>query len=778
LRKALFATLVPLIAAAQPAPYSIDATAPLPEPETGYVAMGTAITPDGHRIGLNSQSLTLDGKPLLPVMGEFHYTRFPARYWEEQLLKMKAAGVTIVSTYVIWQHHEEQPGRFDWSGDRDLKRFVELCGKHGLKVFLRPGPWAHAEVRYGGIPDWVVDSMPTRRGDPAYLAAVGRFYREIAAQVKGQLWKDGGPIVGVQVENEYNLTGPGQGREHIAALKTLLVRAGFDVPLYSVTGWDDTIFPQGEVVPVFGGYPDEPWDASSTKLPPKALYAFQFDDRAGKGLGAQTAAEKKGDADRDAPHTPFLSAEFGAGVPTMYRRRPIIEPDDVAAMLPVQLGSGVNLYGYYMFQGGRNPPGSPSRQESTAIGGYNDLPEIGYDFGAPLGQYGEARPVLAKLRPFHAFLQSWGEQLAPMAVRRPAIQPSGPQDLTTLRYSFRSSGDSGFLFVNNHVRQYRMAEQKQVRFSAALPGGTVTFPSKPVDIPSDAYFIWPVGLDLGAVKLDWATAQPLARIGDVTVLQAIDGIPVELSFDGKILDDVTPSHQTLTVTAKDGRAAKLLVLSEAEAQRAWVVDWAGQRRLILTNAQLFGTQDWLELRSIGNPDFKLSMFPGKSPDDGVFQTITGHAKPVSLNAALTPVRLALPAPPVVIGGAAKAAVEPVPETFGDSAAWNIEASPIDWSSVADAYLRIEYQGDVARLFTGNAMLDDHFYTGVPWEIGLKRFGTELKKPLSVTVLPLRRDAPIFLEDGMRPNEDQVAKILSVTITPEYRFRITRSEKSP
>jgi hypothetical protein len=460
-----------------------------------------------------------------------------------------------------------------------------------------------------------------------------------------------------------------------------------------------------------------------------------------------------------------------------------------------------------MFQGGRNPAGSPSRQESTAIGGYNDLPEIGYDFGAPLGQYGDAHPVLAKLRPFHAFLQSWGEQLAPMAVHRPAKEPAGPQDLNTLRYSLRSQGDHGFLFVNNHVRQYAMPVQKDVRFSAALPGGTVTFPHTPIDVPADAYFIWPIGLDLGGVTLSWATAQPMTRLGDVTVLHAVEGIPVELAFDpaqvrsiaGKsgplktiqadgrlIVEAVTPGHDLLTVTATDGRIAKLLVLSQADGEHGWVVDWAGGRRLVETDAQLFGTSDWLELRSPGTPDFHLSVFPAlpasptaslpltKAADDGAFQSFTAHARPVSLTATATAVRPALPVPPIVIGGAAKAAVEPVPETFGASAGWKIDVSPIDWNSVSDAYLSVDYQGDVARLFTGSAMIDDHFYTGEPWRIGLKRFAAEIKKPLALTVLPLRQDAPIFFEDGMKPAfpaDGQVARVASVSVTPEYRLRV-------
>lgn len=795
-------------AAQSAAPLSIDASAPVTAPETGTVTLGSAKAPDGRIIGLNSRYLTLDGKPWLPVMGEFHYTRFPARYWEEQILKMKAAGIGVISTYVIWQHHEESEGRFDWSGDRDLHRFIELCQKHGLMVFLRPGPWAHAEVRFGGIPDWVVDSMSTRRNDPAYLAAVDRFYRQIAKQAHGLLWKDGGPIIGVQVENEYNLAGPGQGRDHISRLKKILVTAGLDVPLYTVTGWDDTIFPQGEVTPVFGGYPDEPWDASRDKLPPKTVYSFQFGSRAGKGLGAETEAAKAGDEERDRAHTPFLSAEYGGGVPTMYRRRPIIQPDDVAAMLPVGLGSGVNLYGYYMFQGGRNPAGLPTRQESTAIGGYNDLPAIGYDFGAPLGEYGQAHPVMAKIRPFHSFLQNWGAVLAPMAVHAPVLQPTGPDDLSTLRFSVRSLDQRGFVFVNNHVRQYKMAEQHGVQFAVTLPGGPLVFPQTPVDIPADSYFIWPFNLDLGGATLSWATAQPLTRIADVTVLHAIDGIPVELAFDATttrsvegpvtvtkagghlIAQGLVAGHEALlTITGQNGSKTRLLVLTQQQAERSWTTKIGGNTHLVETEAQLFTDGGSLTFRSLGNPLFRLSLFPAltetpsanialiRAKDEGAFEIFEAQAAPLSLKAAATPTRPALPVPPIAIGGLAKAAIEPTPETFGDSAAWSIDIAGIDWKQVSDAYLRIDYQGDVARLFSGNVLIDDHFYTGIPWEIGLKRFAGEIKRPLTVSILPVRQDAPIYFEDGMRPSGDaQIARISRLEVVPEYELKLINRQK--
>mgnify|MGYP002652857838 CR=1 FL=1 len=243
-----------------------------------HLRMGQGSGPAGT-IGINNRYLTRDGKPWLPVMGEFHFSRFPARYWEEELLKMKAAGVTVVASYVLWNQHEMSPGQLDWTGDRDIRRFVELCNKHNLLFFLRPGPWVHAESRFGGIPDWINASTRTRSDDPAYLAEVDRFWSAMAAQLKGLMWKDGGPIIGVQIENEYNLDGPGRGRQHIGTLKAMALRHGFDVPLYTVTGWDRTIYPKGEVVPIMGGYPDEPWSARIAKLPPKETYLFRFDSR-------------------------------------------------------------------------------------------------------------------------------------------------------------------------------------------------------------------------------------------------------------------------------------------------------------------------------------------------------------------------------------------------------------------------------------------------------------------------------------------------------------------
>ena len=222
---AVLLCLSPALPAQQPpTPFTIDATMPAPAPETGFLHMG-GVSPAGGRLAVNSRYLTLDGKPWLPVMGEFQFSRFPEKYWQEELLKMKADGVQIVAAYVFWIHHEEIEGQFDWTGQRDLRHFVELCAKSGLDVYLRIGPWDHGEARNGGFPDWLVKkNIPLRRNDPEYLKYVGRFYDQIGRQIRGLLWQNGGPILGVQLENEYGVSGPGAGSRTILMRREDLVR--------------------------------------------------------------------------------------------------------------------------------------------------------------------------------------------------------------------------------------------------------------------------------------------------------------------------------------------------------------------------------------------------------------------------------------------------------------------------------------------------------------------------------------------------------------------------
>jgi len=781
----------------------VDASAPARAPLENTLKMGASVSPSGERIGVNSQYLTRNGKPWMPVMGEFHYSRTPAAEWEDELRKMKAAGIDIVASYVMWNHHEEQEGKFTWKGDRDLRRFVQLASKAGLDVMVRVGPWVHAEVRYGGIPDWVVGAMPTRRDDPQYLRYVDRLYMQIGQQLKGLLWKDGGRVVGIQIENEYNNNGKDEGAGHISTLKKLALKAGMDVPLYTVTGWDQTVYPSGEVTPVFGGYPDEPWAKSTKELPPKETYAFRFDSRVSGDLGAQTRSTSRGTAESDMDTTPFLGAEYGAGLPFMYRRRTVVSPDDIASMLPVQLGSGVNLVGYYMFHGGRNPVGMTTLEESSLSGGYNDTTMISYDFQAPLGPDGQERPVLARLRPYHLFMRDFGSRLAPMTVRKPDLVPADHGDLKVARFSVRSKGDSGFLFVNNHVRQYPMPVQKQVRYSVKLPGQTIVLPRQPVDVADGSYFIWPLNFDLDGTRLAYATAQPIARLdngaaGIVYVFGASAGIPVELAFDAAdaalvkaggarmsqadgrlIVEGIVPgTGAALTISRPQSKPVTVVVLSAEQANRLSVGQLAGKRRLVLSAQQTWFADGALEVRSPGQNELAFSVYPAlknsaalRSASDGIFQSYKATLPVRRIDATVSQVRESGNARAVMIGGLAGAAIQPLPEAFSAAGAWKIEIPREQLKGQGDALIELDFVGDIGRLFSGTRMLDDWYYSGYGWQYAARHAGGA---PLTLSVLPLRADAPVYLPKEARPDfagKSQVAQVRGVKVTPMYRLSV-------
>src|ERR1035437_1702445 len=125
---------------------SVDASNVGREVKPGHFKMGNPGLP-GHELLINNQYMTIGGKPVIPVMGEMHFSRYPKDQWEDAILKMKATGINIIAFYVIWIHHKEIEGQFDWSGNKDIRSFIKLCQKHGMLVYPRIGPWAHGEVR-------------------------------------------------------------------------------------------------------------------------------------------------------------------------------------------------------------------------------------------------------------------------------------------------------------------------------------------------------------------------------------------------------------------------------------------------------------------------------------------------------------------------------------------------------------------------------------------------------------------------------------------------------
>jgi hypothetical protein len=777
----------------------VDASKAAAPPQALAFAAGGR-SPDGHSIEINSRYLLLDGKPWFPVMGEFQYSRYPAENWEPEILKMKAGGVGIVSTYVFWIHHEEIEGQFDWSGRRDLRHFVELAGKHGMYVWVRVGPWDHGEVRNGGLPDWLLQKTKTRQNDAAYLRYVERFYGQIGKQLQGLYWKDGGPIVGVQIENEYHARGAGKGEEHILTLRNMARDAGMDAPFYSVTGWDDAAVPSRDVIPVFGGYPDGFWYRPLTPLPPSPMYFFSA-IRMDENVNDELCSKRPEIDARLAPY-PFFTAEMAGGMELAYHRRPLMTADDIAALDIVKLGSGVTLYGYYMFHGGTNPDGKTTNlQESQATEYPQDLPVKAYDFQAPLGEFGQMHPSFRDLKSIHLFLRDFGASLAPMTAYFPAQMPKGKQDTETPRLAVRSDSRSGFLFLNDYQKDHPLPDQKGVQVQLKLASGPVTIPRKPVDIPSGTYTFWPVNLPVGGVVLEYATAQPLCRIADpdTYLFFAWPGIAPEFVFQasGEASIEAPQAHVTraegrvaiggiapglaasIEIRAKDGYRTQILVLSREQARNIWKAPLGGRERLVYSPSDVYFDGDQIHLSSTDTAKLSFAVFPGldreaagfhPSGTEGIFKSYAAAVEPIHVEAEVRQVQEAATAAPVRMGQ--EVAMAPEERAFAGAARWSIRVPDVKSAAVGEVLLRIAYQGDVARIYAGGRLITDDFYHGAPWEIGLRGIpAAELKQGLELKILPLRADAPIYLASEAKPAipaGGQVAQVTDVLVVPEYR----------
>ena len=645
----------------------------------------------------DSQSLIIDGRRVCPVMGEIHYSRVPADEWQREVRKMKEGGVTIIATYVFWNHIEEEEGIFRWDGQRSLRRFLEICKQEEMPVVLRLGPFCHGEVRNGGIPDWAFDKnltpSPSPNGEesskkislrstqPEFLALAERLYRQIFTQVQGLQWKDGGPVIAAQFDNEYR----GRG-EYLMALKKIATDVGFDLPFYTRTGWPElrTPVPFGEMLPLYGDYADGFWDKETTETCGNYYKAFSF-----KAFRSSTAigTDILGKQEEKLSHNqyPYFTCELGGGMATAYHRRPYIYPEDAYSMALVKLGSGSNLLGYYMYHGGTNPEGRlhTLNEVQTSPGtANNDLPVCTYDFQAPLGEFGQTYPQYYMLRPLHLFMHDYGELLAPMEASFPAPQDVKKGDDTQLRWSVREASPVGgrlegaFIFVNNYERLQNLTAKKDVELSA----GGVVFPR--LTIPAGCMAIFPVNVD----GIRYATAQLVARRDGKIYMMQIEGIPTTICMqDGKTLRNVKAKGASKPVYKN------ICLLSRQEAEH-------------------------LFLSENGHEDIGFTVTCDKVREAG----------------ALRP----------IVKGRAKVAEAPSEEDWEQAAVYRIQV-PEDAGRRFQRLLSIDYRGDCARLYASGRLVADNFYYGRPFLYGLWRM-PEGCTELELRILPLQPEAPVYL----------------------------------
>jgi beta-galactosidase len=193
-----------------------------------------------HNITIEGDHFALDGKPFQIISGELHYERIPREYWRDRLKKARAMGLNTISTYVFWNVHEPRPGVYDFSGDADMAAFVRTAQEEGLYVILRPGPYVCAEWDLGGLPAWLLadPNIVLRSGDEKFLGPAERWLKRLGEELAPLQLTRGGPIIAVQVENEYGSFG--RDHEYIRRILAALRHAGLgEALLYTADGGDE-----------------------------------------------------------------------------------------------------------------------------------------------------------------------------------------------------------------------------------------------------------------------------------------------------------------------------------------------------------------------------------------------------------------------------------------------------------------------------------------------------------------------------------------------------------
>ncbi|WP_328477263.1 galactose-1-phosphate uridylyltransferase [Actinoplanes sp. NBC_00393] len=708
-------------------------------------------------LSLTSRYLLRDGQPVIPVSGELHFSRVPRHRWAERLRQMKAGGVTVVATYVFWLHHSSRRGEARFDGNLDVAAFVDLAVETGLDVVLRIGPWCHGESRNGGFPDWVQQApVRHRTDDPAYLELVAEWFAQIGTQIAPKTDR----LLGIQLENELY-----DQPQHLITLKRLAREAGMSAPLWTATAWGGADLPEAEVLPLYGGYGDGFWVDADAPWDPtfRDHYFFShiWDDA---GIGADVRRAQAIEAASGGPRTPSdlfpaATCELGGGMATAYHRRPRPSALDVATIAHCKIGNGSAWQGYYMYAGGTNP--GPGMQESHATGYPNDIAPLGYDFHAPIGEAGTLAPSHAELRRQHAFLAAFGARLAEMPSSLPLVRPSGVEDRETLRWALRSDGRSGFLFVAWHQPHFPLAVYRGARFRVELDGSAVEFPAQPIDIPPGTLARWPIGLTLGGVRIDWATASALTVLPGAVptlVLVAEDGIDPSLSVGGEVRD-IVPGLEPVRFDGLD-----VLVLPAGTAGSVWVVEEAGRRLLL--------SEDELQWDASGQVTVKAVKTAGVRAYDPATRAFTDLAvdvpAPVTADAVVEPVRPAAATVPVTYGKHEGRPSAPAPDVFDELAAVHRLVLP-DWAADRDrdALLRIRWAGDVGELRIDGRTVTDRYWDGSDWIVNLADAGYSAGAEVTLHLLPLAAGSPVHVpaevRDRLAAVEDQLLAIDEVEV---------------
>jgi beta-galactosidase len=320
----------------------------------------------------NDTQFLLDGQPYKIFSGAMHYFRVLPQYWEDRLVKLRALGLNTLETYVAWNLHEPRPGEFHFETGLDLVRYIQLAGELGFKVLLRPGPYICSEWEFGGLPAWLLKDpgMRLRCAHPAFLQAVDRFFENLFPKITPLLITRGGPVIAMQVENEYG--GYGNDQAYLQHLVNAFRHAGIDVLLFTSDGPTPEMLVSGSI--------------------PGVLKTVNFAIRPGEALSRLREYQPVG---------PLMVTEFWDGwfdhwgeTHHTAARDMLGTGESVEDNLETILESGAS-FSLYMAHGGTNfgfmngANGAPGPYQGTITS---------YDYAAPLSECGDPTPRYHAIR--------------------------------------------------------------------------------------------------------------------------------------------------------------------------------------------------------------------------------------------------------------------------------------------------------------------------------------------------------------------------------------------
>lgn len=342
----------------------------------------------GGTFTVGDKTFLLNGKPFVVKAAELHYPRIPRPYWEHRIKMCKALGMNTVCLYVFWNIHEQQKGKFDFTGNNDVAEFCRLAQRNGLYVIVRPGPYVCAEWEMGGLPWWLLKKkdIRLREPDPYFMERVKLFERKVGEQLASLTIQNGGPIIMVQVENEYGSYG--ENKAYVSAIRDIVRQSGFDKVTLFQCDWASNFEKNG--------LDDLVW-------------TMNF----GTGADIDQQFRRLGEL---RPNAPQMCSEFWSGWFDKWGARHETRPAKAMVEgINEMLSKGIS-FSLYMTHGGT----SFGHWAGANSPGF--APDVtSYDYDAPINEYGQATPKYWELRHTMEKYNDGGKLPAPPKAPMPVI---------------------------------------------------------------------------------------------------------------------------------------------------------------------------------------------------------------------------------------------------------------------------------------------------------------------------------------------------------------------